>query len=208
VAHKPTSYHRTRCRVRRPPQIWAKETYLCGQKRPMLCLAASACDSACDAQWLAEVPAATRSPEQHTCQQLLCRTRHAPSLSPSSPRALHRPLLALLEPTDSSADGREEGGGAAAPDPQAGCNAKAVNGGEGRAGGGECAQGVVNAAWLLPAQVAQVPSLLPPSHSSAPPTCSYRVPKGRRGAGFWMRVEAQLRCAGLLSSPVTPDKSP
>eukprot|EP00802_Teleaulax_amphioxeia_P009989 Tamp_10014.p1 GENE.Tamp_10014~~Tamp_10014.p1 ORF type:complete len:597 (-),score=33.26 Tamp_10014:86-1876(-) len=159
-------------------------------------------------KWLAEVPAATRSPEQHTCQQLLCRTRHAPSLSPSSPRALHRPLLALLEPTDSSADGREEGGGAAAPDPQAGCNAKAVNGGEGRAGGGECAQGVVNAAWLLPAQVAQVPSLLPPSHSSAPPTCSYRVPKGRRGAGFWMRVEAQLRCAGLLSSPVTPDKSP
>jgi hypothetical protein len=38
-----------------------------------------------------------------------------------------------------------------------------------------------------------------PSMSSA---CLQRKSRGRPTAGFWARVETQMRCVGLLSAPV------
>ena len=135
------------------------------------------------AQWLAQVSATTRSPEQLKCKQLLRRARHAPLLSPSSPLARPQSHLPFLESPKASAEGREEGVAASSV-------AKPLNGE--MVGGREEELLVGDAAHALQ-------GLPDPSKSSA---CLQPKSTGRPTAGFWARVETQMRCVGLLSAPV------
>ncbi len=143
------------------------------------------------AQWLAQVPATTRSPEQIKCQQLLRRARHAPLLPSSSPLARPQSHLPFLESQKASAEGREEGVAVASV-------AKPFNGKMGEEEKEE--EEEEGREELLVGDAAHAIQGLPdPSMSSA---CIESKSRGKRTPGFWARVETQMRSVGLLSAPI------